>query len=996
MLTTESMDARAVVDRIAAHRGKNLRVLGLPGSGKTHGLVERFRSLEGSSARVAAITYGRAQHDDLAGKMLVSGTCRIGGVPVFTFPSLARRVVEVGRGARRGPLSEFEEHMLLDAAFDGVRSSLESDYARIDGSSVFRRIILSIIHELQQSGWGVVRSGGADGEANEQGGGPAGRAAIGRGGSPRTRDILRVFRAYSSLLEKHGVYTFAQSPWLAARAVRAHPSQNPLAGFDAVLVDDFGDVDAGQFAMLLAMVPPGGDASISVFGDPSGARFSFRGTSSRFLLHEYPAHYSSVDVRLPAVYPHGEGVREAVGTLEVLARPEAKDDELLTRTAPRTSGTLASCVRFRDSMSEARWIAARVGDTMDACDDGPAAFAVIVRNPASRAQEFSTAFAERGIPFSVAGTGRFALDEFVLDSLRLMSSEPGHADRTALLNSPYYALLRDSLAAELRLGGRRVDRDAQEDWESRQVLAELFRRSTHRDRFVMDAFLRVAVRPVIKGLAVMDGDIPRGVTSIMRAWERYESMCGRMGCPASPGGFVSMYRRFSPAVTHGDRRAVVLISPREAAAHHWKSVFVAGLADGEFPAWDRPRGYIPWSDLRRASGVAFDGGRSADEREHAEYALLLTALTRATHKISLTTSVTHNGRDLAAPVAPIANLFPDTGPESVPKSMTWRAAHAVIAAEQEFGQAPPAGASVVEQLVLRARPEPNAFSVPPFPVSASRIGEWYTCPRRLFYGRVLGMRVEPGVSARIGRMLHAVLERIGSRYPERADRVARGQAGDFDQIIHEVCTAESALPPHSIVAELSERTLRSYVDVFLQFEQERGGTARIVDVETDVAFEYDGVRIAGIVDRVDGDDALVVIDYKTSSNLWKTGKSILAYATEDDPAKRLWQIPLYVWGAKQRYGRWPDTFCYYWFVPKGEPMMVGLHVHPDAPGNGGLFPLENKRFGRLDPEEVEALVRQAADTSQEIFSQRTEFTRTDIVASCRYCDFARLCQRVSR
>ena len=61
-----------IIERAPGHA----RILGLPRSGKTTLLVERFHHLERAGNRPLVIAFGREQHDRLLGQLIPPGTAR--------------------------------------------------------------------------------------------------------------------------------------------------------------------------------------------------------------------------------------------------------------------------------------------------------------------------------------------------------------------------------------------------------------------------------------------------------------------------------------------------------------------------------------------------------------------------------------------------------------------------------------------------------------------------------------------------------------------------------------------------------------------------------------------------------------------------------------------------------------------------------------------------------------------------------------------------------
>ena len=277
------MSRADIIDRPPGHA----RILGPPRSGKTALLVERFHHLEQAGHRPLVIAFGRDQRDRLLERLIPPGAARFGPTPVTTHGLLASRLISASRPNRPRTLRDVDESVVLDRVL-AQPHLLRSDLRSISLSAALRDALLRIIHPLAQNGVTADQAESAAKKAHDA----------------RVRDVLNLFAAYQRHLHEHNLVTFYDAAWEAARGVAVDPSLAETAGVrDVVLVDDFQDLDAGQFALLCAIAPPGGNIALEVFGDPTGSRFSFRGTSARFLMQEFPAVYRPAEFLLPSPQP---------------------------------------------------------------------------------------------------------------------------------------------------------------------------------------------------------------------------------------------------------------------------------------------------------------------------------------------------------------------------------------------------------------------------------------------------------------------------------------------------------------------------------------------------------------------------------------------------------------------------------------------------------------------------------------------------------------------
>ena len=241
------------------------------------------------------------------------------------------------------------------------------------------------------------------------------------------------------------------------------------------------------------------------------------------------------------------------------------------------------------------------------------------------------------------------------------------------------------------------------------------------------------------------------------------------------------------------------------------------------------------------------------------------------------------------------------------------------------------------------------------PFSPTRLERWATCPRRYFFGDVLGLsklerpeRVLTISALDRGSLVHAILERFvdeqikggalpghgrpwGPEHQRRLDEIAEEE---FDRAEAEGVTGRPLL------WAVAREDILEDLDTFLEKDSERlaeqgltplgieqtfgmaGGTgARPMD--TPVHGEgwppveltlKDGTRLRfhGVIDRIDGNadgSRIWVIDYKTgSANPYKDMR--------DDPLDRghRLQLPIYALAARLRYPGAHEIRAAYWFT----------------------------------------------------------------------------------
>ena len=962
-----------LIARIAAHRGGHLRVLGPPASGKTSALVERFRSLEQEGLRPAAIAFSRAARERLVERLMPASSARAGRFPVYTYHQLAVDALAGSAPLARRPLGDVEERVVLSRVLDELEGSLESDFGAIIHSDGLARTLLSVVHTLEQNGIDAT----------------AANAALDKAAGRRTRDILRVFSRFEETLESRGLSTYYAVSWRAARALQGDGA-DLLDNCGALLVDDFHDIDAGQFALVGALAPPAGSRTVTGFGDPTGARFGFRGTSARFLDEVFPARYQCDDLALTmaasglGLVAHGlltEAGVEHAGRFIAVPAPAgtAGDLPLFAGAAPDPGGDAGITLMVADDdLAEAQHVA-RECARLIAEGTAPSDIAVIARDRGRYELVLANACDEFGVPLDTGAPQRHELETFADALLGLLETRPDDRLAEIVSDSPFF----DGLGApDVGAVVTRLRRDC-------------FDRKSRALR--MDRFLDLAVRPVADAATVSD-DAVAAVARMADEWSAYNDMTRRIGTRSSIAEFRRRHR--VSASLERDPRSVAFHTAREAATHTFRVAFVVGCADGVFPALDARASYVPYEELESlftARELSFYEARDRAERLRDEYGLMLSALTRGYDAVHVSAPYSMAGEELPAPARVLEPLREHAGPagrlEGLRTSATRliaAAGHGAVASEVAAGAA---------RAWLDAPLEVRRFAVEPFAVSPSRVEGYIQCQRKLFYTRILGIDEETSVYLTVGDLFHKALEKAARELPSRDDFVAGLTPERIAAFVDEVIDGSRELgPSNSLMEALTRHYLERMVAQARSIERTRAAGYRI-EPECMETFERDGRQYVGKLDRIDhkGDVPHVVVDYKASGGLHKTGKTIHANMLNRESDKRYWQVAMYCYAAR-RDGRYPDVFSYYVVPPGEEEFVVGVYVSddPERDKAADVFDQPAKRFATVAPHEIDAVMDEVDGIHDAIFADRDGFPRTDDGKRCEICSFAGVCHRRRR
>ncbi len=385
--------------RAVTHLGGPLLVLAGAGTGKTRTLVARAAWLRGSqgvpASRILLLTFTRRAASDMLARAAagwdgsVPGSERICG---GTFHAIAHKVIRQHAESFSLP----PQFTILDPGDTvDILDVLRSDHGlAVPGQRAPRAPACADIYTR------CVNTGRPVSEVV---------TASFPWCAPFTSQLAGLFRAYTARKRARHLLDF-DDLLLLWQAALADPVAGPvLRGmFDAVLVDEYQDVNAVQASIVRLLQPDG--KQLTCVGDDAQAIYGFRGADPAH-LRQLTADYPGLDiVRLDRNYRSRQGVLH----LANLIRPSAPSLDL-TLTADRGPGMAPLLVRCHDEATQAREICARV---IDAHEDGAALRdqAVLVR-AAHHSDILEIELSARKIPYVKFGGLRFTDTAHVKDFL---------------------------------------------------------------------------------------------------------------------------------------------------------------------------------------------------------------------------------------------------------------------------------------------------------------------------------------------------------------------------------------------------------------------------------------------------------------------------------------------------------------------------------------------------------------------------------------------------
>jgi DNA helicase-2/ATP-dependent DNA helicase PcrA len=394
-------DENAVLDglneqqrRAATQHGGPLLVLAGAGTGKTRTLVARAAWLHGSqgvpASRILLLTFTRRAASDMLARAAAWFDGSSGRICGGTFHAIAHKIIRQHAESfslppqftilDQGDATDLLDVLRPDHGLDGTGQRAPRAPACAD---IYTRCVNTgrPVSEVVTAGFPWCK--------------------------PFTAQLAALFRAYTARKRARNLLDF-DDLLLLWQAALADPAAGPvLRGmFDAVLVDEYQDVNAVQASIVRLLQPDG--KQLTCVGDDAQAIYGFRGADPAH-LRQLTADYQGLDiVRLDRNYRSRQGI---LGLANVI-RPSAPGLDL-TLTGDRGPGMAPLLVRCHDEATQAREICTRV---LEAHEDGAALRdqAVLVR-AAHHSDLLEIELSARKVPYVKFGGLRFTDTAHVKD-----------------------------------------------------------------------------------------------------------------------------------------------------------------------------------------------------------------------------------------------------------------------------------------------------------------------------------------------------------------------------------------------------------------------------------------------------------------------------------------------------------------------------------------------------------------------------------------------------
>jgi DNA helicase-2/ATP-dependent DNA helicase PcrA len=408
--------------RAVTHQGGPLLVLAGAGTGKTRTLVARaawLRSCRGVQAsRILLLTFTRRAAGDMLARAASASRAASGGdgppdrICGGTFHAIAHKIIRQHAESFSLP----PQFTILDPAdMTDLLDVLRPDHGLADiGARTPRAATCTDIYTR------CVSTGRPVSEVV---------TASFPWCAPFTSQLAGLFRAYTARKRARHLVDFDDLLLLWQAALADRTAGPVLRGmFDAVLVDEYQDVNAVQASIVRLLQPDG--QQLTCVGDDAQAIYGFRGADPAH-LRQLAADYPGLDiVRLDRNYRSRQGVLD----LANLIRPSEPGLDLVL-TGDRGPGQPPLLVRCHDEATQAREICARV---LDAYEEGtPLQDQAVLVRASHHSDILEIELSARRIPYVKFGGLRFTDTAHVRDFLAVARILANPADELA-----WFRLLR--------------------------------------------------------------------------------------------------------------------------------------------------------------------------------------------------------------------------------------------------------------------------------------------------------------------------------------------------------------------------------------------------------------------------------------------------------------------------------------------------------------------------------------------------------------------------
>ncbi|WP_259557596.1 DNA helicase PcrA [Brachybacterium sillae] len=419
-------DLHALVDGLnppqreaVEHRGSPLLIVAGAGSGKTRVLTRRIAHLlatrEALPGEILAITFTNKAAAEMRERVeeLVGPAAR--GMWVSTFHSACVRILR-----REAEAAGLRSSFTIYDAADSLR--LITSIAKDQGLDVKKNPPRGIAARI--SSWKNDLVDPID---------TADAAESSR--NPWEKTLAAVYTAYTERLRQANAVDFDDLIGLTVQLLRENPAvrESYRRRFRHVLVDEYQDTNAAQYALVRELVGDDPTADLTVVGDSDQSIYAFRGATIRNIIEFEQDFPSARTIVLEQNYRSTQNILTAANAV-IRENPHRRDKTLWTAAGEGDPITLYVA---DDDQAEARYIGRQIDALVDA-GRSTGDIAVFYRTNA-QSRSLEDQLVRMGLPYRVIGGTRFYERREIKDAiayLHVLQNRDDEINLRRILNVP--------------------------------------------------------------------------------------------------------------------------------------------------------------------------------------------------------------------------------------------------------------------------------------------------------------------------------------------------------------------------------------------------------------------------------------------------------------------------------------------------------------------------------------------------------------------------------
>jgi ATP-dependent DNA helicase UvrD/PcrA len=269
---------------------------------------------------------------------------------------------------------------------------------------------------------------------------------LGKAPSTKNNFFQSVYQSYQNLLEIQKFYDYED---LIFKTVRILETENQVADsyrtrFQYIFVDEYQDLNHGQYRIIKSLAPPGVERNICVVGDPNQSIYGFRGSSVKYFKRFIKDYPDAKVIKLTQNYRSTQTILD--GSYQVI-KPQNKDT-FQERIYSEIDGPKTICV-FETDSEKAEAVA--IGKTIERLIGGIgfhsidfgivdgqqhaknasfSDFAVLYRT-SEQNRVLSEVFDNAGIPYQIVSRENVFNTKYIselISTLKIIEGTGGYAD----------------------------------------------------------------------------------------------------------------------------------------------------------------------------------------------------------------------------------------------------------------------------------------------------------------------------------------------------------------------------------------------------------------------------------------------------------------------------------------------------------------------------------------------------------------------------------------